>query len=186
MNTRLVLLSGLFLCVLLTGWVLYSERALTGRPTISPEGPDLFVDDMDLKFINTDGLLRYHVTAQRMEHFPYDEHAELVQPALQVYTDSRPAWRIRSEHGEITNGREAVRLLGSVEIRRLAGPGVRPLEIQTRDVTVRPDAETADTASPTRIRSERLEVEATGVHADFRNDSLELKSRVRGRYERAG
>jgi len=186
LNTRLALLIGLFLCVLLTGWLSYSERTLKELPSISAEGPDLFVDDMDLKFINADGLLRYHVTAERMVHFPFDEHAELAHPVLNVFNDSQPAWQIHSERGEITSGRNAVRLLGSVEILRLAGPGVRPLEIQTRNVTVNPDEETAETADTTRIRSDRFEVEATGVHADFRSNILELKSRVRGRYDRAG
>jgi lipopolysaccharide export system protein LptC len=37
-----------------------------------------------------------------------------------------------------------------------------------------------------RIQSDRFEVEATGLHADFRNNRLELKSRVRGRFDDAG
>jgi len=181
-----MLIAGLVLGVVTSGWLLYQQGTITGRPAISTYGPDLFVDDMELKLVNTDGILRYRVTADRMEHYPHDDHSELTRPVLHVFDENRPAWEIHSERGKITSGNETVWLLGAVEIRRLAAPAVRPLAIFTSDLMVKPDAQTAKTVNTARIQSERFEVTSTGLHADFRNDRLELKSRVRGRIDDAG
>jgi lipopolysaccharide export system protein LptC len=186
LNTRFLLLAGLVICVILSGWLLLRQGTLTGRPAISRGGPDLFVDDMDLKLINADGNLHYHVTADRLDHYPHDDSAELTRPVMQVYSENRPAWQIQSDQGRITSGHETVWLLGAVEIRRLATPATRPLAIFTRDLMVKPDAQTAETVNMTRIQSDRFEVESIGMHADFMNNRLELKSRVRGRFDDAG
>lgn len=186
MNTRSALITGLVFCVILSGWLLYRQGTITGRPAISSHGPDLFVEDMDLKLVNTDGKLRYHVTADRLDHFPNDDHAELTRPVMQIFTENRPTWEIKSERGRISSGYETVWLLGAVEIRRQAGNTTRPLTIVTRDLMVKPDAQTAETVNMTRIRSDRFEVESTGLHADFMNNRLELKSRVRGTFDDAG
>jgi lipopolysaccharide export system protein LptC len=141
---------------------------------------------MDLKLINTDGMLHYHVTADRLDHYPNDDRAELTRPVMHVYTGDRPTWEIQSDSGRISSGNETVWLLGAVEVRRLATPETRPLAIYTRDLMVKPEAQTAETVNMTRIRSDRFEVESTGLHADFINNRLELKSRVRGRFDVAG
>ena len=105
---------------------------------------------------------------------------------MQIFTENRPTWEIQSERGRISSGYETVWLLGAVEIRRQAGNTTRPLTIVTRDLMVKPDAQTAETVNMTRIRSDRFEVESIGLHADFMNNRLELKSRVRGTFDDAG
>lgn len=186
MNTRFLLITGLVIAVILTGWLLYQQDTLTGRPAISSHGPDLFVDNMDLKLVNADGKLHYHVTAERLDHYPNDDSAELTRPVMRVYTANRPTWMIQSDSGRISSRNETVWLLGAVEIRRLATTATRPLAIFTRDLQVKPEAQTAETVNMARIQSDRFEVEATGLHADFRKHRLELKSRVRGRFDDAG
>ena len=185
MNTRYALLTGLVMCVIVSGWLLYQQGTITDRPAITSHGPDLFVDNMDLKLVNVDGNLHYRVTADRLDHFPHDDHSELTRPVLYVFSENRPAWQIKSERGEISSGHETVWLLGAVEIRRLATPATRPLAIFTSDLMVKPDAQTAETVNAARIQSERFEVKSTGLHADFSNNRLELKSRVRGRFDNA-
>jgi len=186
LNTRFLLITGLVFSVILSGWLQYQQDTLTSRRVISSHGPDLFVDNMDLKLVNADGNLHYHVTADRLEHYPHDDSAELTRPVMHVFTANRPTWEIQSDSGRISSGNETVWLLGAVEIRRLATPATRPLAIFTRDLQVKPDVQTAETVNMARIQSDRFEVEATGLHADLRNNRLELKSRVRGRFDDAG
>ncbi len=186
MNARFALITGLVFSVLLSGWLLYEQGTISGRLPASTQGPDLFVEDMDLKLINTDGRLRYHVTADRLDHYPSDDRAELTRPVMHVYAEDRPTWEIQSDSGRISSGNETVWLLGAVEARRLTNPGTRSLTIYTRDLMVKPEAQTAETEYMTRIRSDRFEIESTGLHADFINNRLELKSGVRGRFDDAG
>jgi lipopolysaccharide export system protein LptC len=172
--------------VIASGWLQFWQGTLTGRPALSRGGPDVFVDDMNLKLMSEKGRLRYHIKADRLDHYPHDDSAELTQPVLQVFSEDRPTWLVRSDRGKISSGHETIWLLGAVEIRRPATPTTRPLAIFTRDVLVKPDAQTAETVNTARIESDRFEVESTGLHADFMNDRLELKSRVRGRFDDAG
>lgn len=186
MNTRLALLVVLLICVIASGWLQFGNGTLTGRPAISRSGPDIFVDDMDLKLVSEEGKLQYHVTADRLDHYPHDDRTELTRPVLRVFSENRPTWQAQSDRGKISSGYETVWLLGAVEILRLATPATRPLAIFTRDLMVKPDSQTAETVNMTRIQSERFEVESIGLHADFMNNRLELKSRVRGRFDDAG
>ena len=186
MNTRVVLTVVLVCCVLLSGWLLYEQGSIGGLLPASSQGPDLFVEDMDLKLVNTEGRLHYHVTAERMDHYPVDDRAELIRPVMQVFTEDHHTWEIQSDSGRISSGFKTVWLLGAVEIRRLPSATIRPLEITTRDLVVKPEAQTAETDQMIRIRSDRFEVESTGLHADFTTNRLELKSGVRGRIDDAG
>jgi len=186
LNTRFALIIGLVISVLLSGWMLYRQGTTISRPAISSHGPDLFVDNMDLKLVTADGNLQYHITADRLDHYPLDDRAELIHPVMHVFNENRPTWQFQSDSGRISSGYETIWLLGAVEIRRQATPASRPLAIFTSDLLIKPDAQTAETVNITRIQSDRFEVESTGLHADFRNHRLELKSRVRGRFDDAG
>jgi lipopolysaccharide export system protein LptC len=186
LNNRFALITGLVFSVILSGWLLYQQNTITSRPASSTHGPDLFVDNMDLKLVNADGNLQYHITADRLDHYPLDDRAELTRPVMHVFTANRPTWQFQSDSGRISSRYETVWLLGAVEIRRLATATTRPLTVVTRDLLVKPEVQTAETVNTARIRSDRFEVESTGLHADFINNRVELKSRVRARFDDAG
>ena len=87
---------------------------------------------------------------------------------------------------ESTEAADIIWLLGTVDIRRLSGADRGPLHIVTSDLLVRPDDETAETDRETTITSDLFRVDAVGMKADFSKDTLELRSRVRGRYDGTG
>jgi lipopolysaccharide export system protein LptC len=180
------LLTLLLISVVLTGWLVQRQTTLETQRNLSRSGPDLFVEGMDLKLISETGTLRYRVQAQRLDHFPYDDHSELARPVLEVFRENQALWYIQSERGRVSSDNERVWLLGEVEIRRLEGPDSDPFDIHTRDLLVKPAEETAETKQASVIRSARYRVEAVGVHADLRENRVELKSRVRGRIDVAG
>ena len=60
------------------------------------------------------------------------------------------------------------------------------MNITTRDVLVKPETETAETDQAAVITSDQSVVETVGMHADFINNRVELRSRVRGRIDVAG
>lgn len=187
MNNRQTLLTTLLLvCAVLSGWHVLKEDTLAERPDVSTLGSDVYVENMDMQLVNEHGRLQYRVLAERMEHFPYDGHAELVRPVLHVFKNDQPTWQIESEQGEVSSGYTTVRLLGQVEIRRLEGSGSRPLSIVTSDLLIKPQEKTATTENTTVIQSGRYRLESVGLQADFTNNQLELKSRVRGRIDAAG
>lgn len=187
MNNRQTFVTALLLLgAVLSSWHMLQDTVVTDRPDVSRLGSDLYVENMDLQLLDDSGRLQYRVMAERMDHFPYDDHAELLRPVLHVFNDEQATWQIESEHGEITTGYGSVMLNGQVDIRRLQAPGVRPLNIVTSDLRIVPEQETATTENRIVIQSGRYRLESVGMRADLKNHRLELKSRVRGRIDAAG
>lgn len=186
MNTRqLGLYAGLALLVVATGWFLFTQETGLQRPTASASGADAFVEDMDLKVLNETGQLEYRVIARRMLHYPGDERFTLEQPDIKLHQSNGDTWHIVSDRGETTEDADIVWLLGDVDIKRRGTAASEPLHIITSDLLVKPEEEVAETDNATTIISEGLEVYGIGARADFKNDTLELRSSVRGRYDKA-
>ena len=187
MNRRqLILFAGLIASVVLSWWLHEKQDSFRDRYGISQQGPDLFIRNMDLKVTGDDGKTRYRVMAEHMDHYPHADHSELERPVLEVFSQERMTWRINSERGKVADSGDTIWLLGEVDIRRIVEPGTRPLNISTRDVLVKPETETAETDQAAVITSNQSVVESVGLHADFINNRVELRSRVRGRIDVAG
>jgi lipopolysaccharide export system protein LptC len=181
-----MLFSGLLAGAAVSGWLLQGEDSATGQPSASPGGPDLFVNDMDLKVIGEDGNVRYRVQASRLEHFPSDDHSELTDPFLQVFSQERAIWDAQSQRGRVADQGETVWLLGRVVINRPQDAAHRALNILTSDLLIKPRSDTAETAAAAVIQSGGYRIEGVGLLANFRESRLDLRSRVRGRVDAGG
>ncbi|MEN8204832.1 MAG: LPS export ABC transporter periplasmic protein LptC [Pseudomonadota bacterium] len=184
MNGKQIRLYGLLLCLLAgSGWFLFQQEISMQRETASTTGPDAFVEDMDLKVMNEQGQLEYRVKARRMTHYPNDKRFHLEQPDISILQSNGDTWHIKSEHGESTEDADIIWLLGAVDIKRLTSANSDPLHIVTSDLLVKPEDEIAETDNESTISSGLFRVNAVGMKADFSKDTLELRSRVRGRYD---
>jgi lipopolysaccharide export system protein LptC len=181
-----MLFTGLLAGAAVSGWLLLDQGALKEQPTPSPSGPDLFVNDMDLKIIGEDGNVHYRVQASRMEHFPFDDHAELMDPFLQVFSQERAIWDARSERGRVADQGDTVWLLGRVVINRPQDADQRAINVVTSDLLVKPQSDTAETDAAAVIQSGGYRIEGVGLLANFRESRLDLRSRVRGRVDAGG
>lgn len=175
----------LALLVVVSGWLLFTQEITMQRPTASASGADAFVKDMDLKILNEAGQLEYRVKASSMFHYPSDERFTLEQPDIRLHQPNGDTWHIVSEHGETTEAADIIWLRGAVDIKRRGTAASEPLHIITSDLMVKPEEEIAETDNATTIISSQVEVHGIGARADFKNDTLELRSSVRGRYDTA-
>jgi lipopolysaccharide export system protein LptC len=183
-NGKQFALYGLLLLILAgSGWYLLEKDSDQLRTSASATGPDAFIEDMDLKVMDEQGRLEYRVKARRMVHFPSDERFDLEQPDIRIMQGNGDNWYIRSERGEATEAADIIWLLGAVDISRPQTTASSRLHIVTSDLLVRPDDEIAETENEATISSDLFRVNAIGMKADFRNDTLELRSRVRGQYD---
>lgn len=187
MNTRqFLLLTVLLVSVLATGWLLINQGAVSTRSATSSRAPDLFVENMDLRVTGKDGRVHYHLQAAAMRHVPRDDSFDLQQPLFRTLQGERGQWQVRSNQGRVSADGDTVWLRDQVEIRRLAGPGERPLDIATSELLIRPGEHTATTSQAVVIKSDTFRIESVGMDADFDNKLLNLRSRVRGRFDVAG
>ena len=184
MSSRQISLYGLLLLLLAgSGWFLFQQETRLQRETTSATGPDAFVKDLDLKVMNEQGQLIYRLKARHMTHYPHDKRFNLEKPDIKILQSNGDTWHIKSEHGEATEAADIIWLLGAVDIKRLATVNSSPLHIVTSDLLVKPEDEVAETDNEATITSDEFLINAVGMKADFSNDTLELRSRVRGRYD---
>lgn len=184
MNSKQIGLYGLLLImVTASSWFLIQQEPGLLHAPASVTGPDAFVEDMDLKVMNEQGQLGYRVKARHMTHYPSDERFKLESPDINILQDNGDTWHIISERGETTEAADIIWLLGAVDIKRLPTATSSPVHIVTSDLQVKPELELAETEQAATITSDQFRVEGIGITADFRNDTMELRSSVRGSYD---
>ena len=185
MNTRQNLLFILLLVVIIgAGWFLDDRHSWLQDFTVSRTGPDSFVSGMHLEVMDTSGRLRYRITADTMTHYPNSEELELQRPLIDLQQHNGNSWRISAETGETTDTGDLIQLLGKVDIRRSGASG--PLQVRTRNLLVKPEQAYATTDSAATITAPGHRVDSVGLEADLNNNTLELRSRVRGTINAAG
>ena len=176
----------LVLVVIGTGWFLNRQDSSRQSPEVSATVHDSFVHGMDLRAMDASGRVQYHVRAASMLHFPHLEHLELDRPEIELRRRDGTVWHITSDRGQATDSGDRIWLLGEVDIRRPASADAHPLRVRTSDLLVKPEQEVAETDQPARILAERYRIHATGMKADFRNNQLQLRSKVRTTFDGAG
>jgi lipopolysaccharide export system protein LptC len=183
-SSKQISLYGLLLLLLAgTGWFLFQQSSGLQPATTSATGPDAFIVDMDLKVMDEQGQLEYRVLARHMTHYPNDKRFTLEKPDIRIMQANGDTWHIKSEQGEATEAADIIWLLGAVDIKRPATETSSRLHIVTSDLLVLPEDEMAETDYEATITSDEFLINAVGMKADFNNDTLELRSRVRGRYD---
>ena len=186
MNSKQTGLYGLLLVIMAgSGWFLFRQETSLQPETTSTTGPDAFVKGMDLMVMNEQGQLAYRLMAPRMTHYPSDERFLLDNPDIQIVRDNGETWFIKSERGETTQDADIIWLLGAVDIKRPQTASSSAVHIVTSDLQVRPEQELAETEQAATITADQLRVEGIGIKADFRNETMELRSSVRGSYNGA-
>jgi len=185
LSTRHIIIATLFV-LLAAGsrWLLQvtedsdSEKVKTGHT------PDYYVDDFSLSTMNLEGKLEQTLSAEHMQHYPDDDSTELTRPHLVIYEADSPPWKIHSETGWLSGDGSLVLLNGEVKINRAGGPGVRPLQITTRNVRARPKENYAETDEKARVRSLNDVQTSVGMQAWLKKPvRIKFLSKVRGRYE---
>jgi lipopolysaccharide export system protein LptC len=121
-----------------------------------------------------------------VDHFPYDDHSDLKAPFMQVFSQRQAIWDVRAENGRVADKGDTVWLLGRTVINRPQRAEQQAINVVTSDVLVKPQADTAETDSTAVITSGRYRIEGIGMLANFRENRLYLRSRVRGRIDAGG
>ena len=180
------ILAPLLLAVLagLSVW-LFQDQPEKGPAVIAriQSAPDSFMENFTTQVLNAEGQLQYQLQARYMAHYPDDNHSELTQPHFIAYRPDGQRWTVVADSGQALNGSQQIMLNGAVTLKRQATDTAPVnLEIRTRDVTIRPADDYAETEQHTTIIRSEGTLETTGLQVYFREDRVQLLSQVRGIY----
>lgn len=153
----------------------------------APDSPQSFMDGIQVRAMSEQGYPRFELQAARMAYYADEKRTEVEQPFLTVFRPGGQIWTAAAERGTALNGDEQVLLNGRVVVRQPVDParpeGAAALEIRTRDLSVFPRQERAQTDQFTTIVRPEGRVQAVGMNVYFPQERLQLLSQVRGVYE---
>ena len=179
-------LAGLALAALaaFSGWLQQmAEPATQVRASSERHDPDFYLKDFTLTTMDKAGAPRNRLEAPYMVHYIDDDTSEVTTPRMQVFRKDAPPWQIDAGSGVILSEGKTVLLRDGVLIRQNNPQNGQHTTLRTSDLTVVPDSETAQTASPVNFTdSVGNVVDAVGMRANFKDERLELLSQVRGKY----
>ncbi len=178
---------GLLTLIAFSSWLI-ADRIMP-KPEVFPSTashrPDSFSEQFTKTVMNLDGTPKHKLTAESMIHFRDDKSTELKKPIFVFFDDDQPPWTVRSDTGLVSSNGKSILLGGNVFINRPAAPGVRRIDIITKNLTVKPKANTAETEEFAELTSRSNRISGTGLDVNFGQiKKVTLHSNVRGKYEK--
>lgn len=143
---------------------------------------DYSMETFTVTEMNATGQPRYRLQAASMEHFADDNSSHLIKPQILFYSRENVPWTLVADEGTVTGNNEKIHLSGDVLIDRAATPAQGPLRVVTRDVTVRPRDEYAETQQVVTLTDPVSTTRATGMQMYVRDERVQLLSQVQGTY----
>jgi lipopolysaccharide export system protein LptC len=174
----------LFLTLLaLASWWLAELIEPQPESTPAPMGSniDYYSTKLVRVLMNPDGTPKQRLVAETLTHYLEEDRTELIRPVLTLYSKTTPPWIIHADTGTISSGGETIFLGGNVRITRARAEDTRPVLAVTKNLTVKPDQEYAETSEYVDVKSPPDHVTGTGMRVYFgANLNISILANVRG------
>ena len=147
--------------------------------------PDYFLTNFKTIQTESNGSIRFILSANEMTHFAQDDTTRLKKPLFIRYKNSVPSSQIEGGIGLISTDGEEVQIIDNVKVARLDTETKPKMELFTDQLTVLPNKDQAMTKRPVRITQDpKTVVNAIGMRYDKKNGIMTLLQKVRVHYEK--
>ncbi len=172
--------------VALLSWALvqwHEERKV--QTQIAANSPDFFSFGYYKKQMDSEGLPKNELLADKMQHYAADGSTHLERPVMTLYNATgQSPWVITADSGIMAADGDNLQLNGKTYINREPSPSVTALTVNTSDLRVKLSSNYAETAAWAEIISPPNKTSGTGMEVTFVSPiHLKLLSKVVGRYE---
>ena len=144
--------------------------------------PDAIVENFSATRLNKMGTPGFIISAEKMQHFPYDDSTTLDAPRLTSLSTERPAIHVTAKQGIISSKGDEIFLHGDVEIRREARAQQAAFTLQTEYLHALPNQDLLDSDRPVKMIEAHNTIYATGLEMDNKARTIKLLSQVRSEY----
>ncbi|WP_456416776.1 LPS export ABC transporter periplasmic protein LptC [Thiolapillus sp.] len=161
----------LLLAVLLTllgviWWASRPDPALPAGDTVDREQlQDYFVQQLELRQFNEQGVLSHVLRAQQLQHYLESGMTRLTLPEYILYADKEPSLRIEAAQGTLSRDQSLLQLQGETDIHWQGDETQPPMRILTSDLNIQPQREYAETAAAVTVTSAENWIESVGMQA---------------------
>lgn len=167
-------------------WVQISvENESEKRGNKLSNSPDYFLTNFKTTQTESDGSIRFILSANEMTHFGKDDTTRLKKPFFIRYKNNVPSSRIEGGIGLVSTDGEEVQIIDNVKVARLETETKPKMELFTDQLTLLPNKDQAFTKRPVRITQDpKTVVNAIGMRYDKKNGIMTLLEKVRVHYEK--
>jgi lipopolysaccharide export system protein LptC len=146
--------------------------------------PDYFSNGYTKWEMSKTGQLKSKLVADKMLRYKDDGTLHLTKPVMTFYNDETPPWVIRSETGIVSADGKTVYLNGKAVVDRAKAEGVKPLTINSSNLTVKPETSYAETTDWAELISLPQKTTGIGMKLTYAQPvHIALLAKVRGHYE---
>ncbi len=129
----------------------------------------------------TDGELVYEIVAEYAEQLP-NQTVTFSEVNVRYAADSNIPWSVDADTALIDPDEPVIQLSGHVTASSATGFDGNPTEIRTDYLELDPEGFVAETDERVQIRIGQRSLTATGMLASLKDNQLELKSNVSGKF----
>ncbi len=144
---------------------------------------DYFIVQFDRQKMNLQGQLASTFHADRVDHYPDEKKAELVKPRAITYTEGRPPWFIRADHGTQFEENNRIFLTGDVVANQRYPDSKKFTMIESPMLNLFIDQEYLETNQPITFTTESSITRGIGARAWMESGIMHLLKNAAGRYE---
>jgi LPS export ABC transporter protein LptC len=167
--------------VLAVSYSVLVERRGTTTPAAVPEQQGYYVSDATIIDTGADGQPQWTLKAATIEQTLRDDSIALHTVQVDYAPDPNKRWLLTADSGHIPPDSRVIEFSGNV----LVQPVGQERSMTLRTSTLRVDAEhnIASTQADVEVEMNRQRLNARGLWADLKRESVRLESRVHGEFD---
>ncbi|MDE2233991.1 MAG: LPS export ABC transporter periplasmic protein LptC [Gammaproteobacteria bacterium] len=166
-----------------TWWLLrhVTPPVIQKSPPVS-HAPDYYFTDATVTMLNEEGKPKAIMTALRILHHPDNDSVEVFTPRVEYFVAGEQPWHLQADHALMPAGGKLVELNGHVVIRHAGNRDGQPLVIHTDQMNLYLNTYIATSAAPVEITQGTSRMSGVGMHANLKENRLQLETEARGYY----
>lgn len=143
--------------------------------------PDSFFRDFVATRMDSTGHPLHRIEAQRLDHYPRTDTAEVVSPQVTIFRQGEAPWLASARRGLIETKTERLILIGDVVMQHQSVHN-HTLEVRTSNLLLATIEQFAQTDEKVDVIHSLTTVHGVGLRADLRDGRYSLLDQVVGNY----
>ncbi len=144
---------------------------------------DYVIGEPQFRKLDAGGRLQYTLKAVEIRHFPDDDTTDVDLPTMVYLHPKKPSLTISAERAHVSEDGEQIELYKQVRVERAASEKQAAMVATMPDLTVWPDDEKAQTASPVLLTQEKSWLKGVGMQIDYSTQTYTLESQATGQLQ---
>ncbi len=145
--------------------------------------PDFFMRNIQSKFMDENGKIRYILNAEKVEHQPKEQKSFITKPEIHTYKQNKNTWHILADNGEVPDGNSNVILKENVIVNQNINNAKRPISAKSNQLIYDIDKEKMITKGKVIITTPSSIIQGEKMIANIKTDTLEIFTNVNARHE---